>query len=176
MRDGLATHVAPPASAGARSAMVSRAVAFFALWLVLMQSFKAADLVMGVVATVAATWTSLFLLPPATGSIRFVSLLLLLPHLFWQSLYAGVDVSKRALARRPMLNTGFVACPLSFPPGMARNAFASITSLLPGTVPCGDLSTGLTYHCLDVTQQVVEQLHEEERRLQAALVAGQSHD
>lgn len=175
MRDGQAGIAGTPADASVRRAVVSRALAFFALWLMLMQSFKTPDLVMGGFATVAATWASLRLLPPATGSIRFASLLLLLPHLFWQSLYAGIDVSRRALARRPILNTGFVACPLSFPPGLARNTFASITSLLPGTVPCGDLGTGLTYHCLDVTQQVVEQLHEEERRLQAALVAGQSH-
>lgn len=165
-----------PAGASRRQALVWRAALFFALWLLLMQSFKAADLAVGLAATLAATWTSLRLLPPDSGSIRFARLLLLLPHLLWQSIVAGVDVSRRALARQPALNPGFVTCPLSFPPGMARNTFASITSLLPGTVPCGDLSNGLTYHCLDIADPVVEQLQEEERRLRTALQAGLSHE
>lgn len=178
MRDAhasVAAVVAMSASAPLWRIAVFRALGFLALWLVLMQSVKTGDLLMGLAATVAATWTSLRLLPPASGSIRFGSLLLLLPHLFWQSFYAGVDVARRALARRPELNPGFVNCPLNFPPGMARNTFASITSLLPGTVPCGEQSAGLTYHCLDVSDPVVEQLREEERLLQTALVAGQSH-
>ena len=58
---------------------------------------------------------------------------------------------------------------------MARNTFATITSLLPGTVACGEVNGVLTYHCLDITQPVLEQLCEEERRLLSALVAGESH-
>ena len=48
--------------------------------------------------------------------------------------------------------------------GHARNTFATITSLLPGTVPCGDgRADAIVYHCLDVGQPVVEQLADEER-------------
>ncbi len=165
-----------PSGTAARAALLLRAVGFFALWMLLMQSFKVADLLIGLLATVAATWTSLHMLPPDSGSIRFHRLLLLLPHLFWQSIIAGVDVARRALSPQPRLNPGFVDCPLSFPPGLARNTFASITSLLPGTVACGDLANGLTYHCLDVTDPVIDQLHEEESRLKAALQAGRSHE
>ena len=158
-----------------RRIAVIRGAGLFALWLVLMHSVKAADLAIGLGATVAATWVSLRLLPPATGSVRFGSLLMLLPHLFWESVRAGVDVARRALAPRPVLNPGFVSCPLSFPPGMARNTFATITSLLPGTVACGEVNGVLVYHCLDVTQPVAEQLWEEERRLSRALLAGESY-
>jgi multicomponent Na+:H+ antiporter subunit E len=155
--------------------MLARWMGFFVLWLVLIESLKVADLLVGLGASIAATWASLYLLPPATGNIRFTRLLLLLPHLFWESVRAGVDVAARALAPRPVLHPGFVSCPLDFPPGMARNTFASITSLLPGTVACGEVNDVLVYHCLDITQPVLEQLKEEERRLSCALLAGQSH-
>lgn len=159
-----------------RRIAVIRGVAFFALWLVLIQSVNAADLAVGLGATVAATWASLRLLPPATGGIRFGRLLMLLPHLFWQSVCAGVDIARRALAPEPVLHPGFVACPLNFPPGMARNTFASITSLLPGTVACDEVNGVLNYHCLDITQPVVDQLWEEERLLARALLVGEIHE
>jgi multicomponent Na+:H+ antiporter subunit E len=158
-----------------RHSALLRGVAFFALWLVLMQSLKVSDLVIGACATVAATWVSLRLLPPVTGCLRFGSLLLLLPHFLWQSVWAGVDVARRALAPRLSLQPGLVSCPLGFGPGLARNTFATITSLLPGTVSCDEVESVLVYHCLDTRQPVVEQLWEEERRLAKALVAGRSH-
>ena len=58
---------------------------------------------------------------------------------------------------------------------MPRNTFATITSLLPGSVPCGDNDGALVYHCLDVSQPAVQQLKEEERLFARALVAGDDH-
>jgi multicomponent Na+:H+ antiporter subunit E len=57
----------------------------------------------------------------------------------------------------------------SFPLGSARNAFAALTSLLPGTVPSGDEGSRLIYHCLDVDQPVVSQLAAEEAALRHAI-------
>jgi len=116
------------------------------------------------------------LLPPESGSLRFGVLLALMPHLLWESVLAGIDVARRALSPRVALNSGLVNCPLGFPPGLARNTFATITSLLPGTVPVGEGDELLVYHCLDVSQPVVEQLGVEERLLAEALVAGRRHD
>lgn len=158
-----------------RSAFL-RGLAFFGLWLVLIQSVKAGDVAFGACAAITATWVSLRLAPPASGCLRFTSLLLLLPHFLWQSVRAGVDVARRALSPRVDLHPGLVTCPLGFPPGQARNTFATITSLLPGTVPCDEAGGDLVYHCLDTTQPIVEQLWEEERRLRRALVAGRGHD
>ena len=171
---------APPVAdtaveSGMMPRVAARAGAFFVLWFVLMPSTKPADLVTGAIAAVAATWVSLRLLPPATGCLRFGALLALLPHFLWQSVLAGMDVARRALDPRLPLNPGFVTCPLDFPPGVARNTFATITSLLPGTVPCGDHSDGLVYHCLDVGQPVVEQLWAEQRHFARALVVGKGH-
>ena len=58
---------------------------------------------------------------------------------------------------------------VGFPVGSARNAFAALTSLLPGTVPSGDEGSRLVYHCLDVDQPVVSQLAAEEAALRHAI-------
>jgi multicomponent Na+:H+ antiporter subunit E len=152
-----------------------RALAFFALWMALMPSVKPGDLLMGAFATGCATWLSLRLLPPATGSLRFGALLALVPHFLWESVRGGIDVARRAFAPRMPLAPGFVQCPLDFPPGVARNTFATITSLMPGAVPAGEDEAALVYHCLDTAQPVVEQMWQEERLLARALVAGKRH-
>ena len=158
-----------------RRAGAARGAVFFMLWMVLMQSAKLPDVAVGAFTAVAATWVSLRLLPPAAGCVHFDTLLLLLPHFMWESVRAGIDVARRALAATPPLNPGFVNCPLDFPRGLARNTFATITSLLPGTVPSGEVNGTLVYHCLDTAQPVVEELWKEERLLSRALVAGRRH-
>jgi multicomponent Na+:H+ antiporter subunit E len=80
-----------------------------------------------------------------------------------------VDVARRALDPRLPLRPGFVAYPVRFAPGPTRNAFTTLTSLLPGTVPTGDDGGQLVYHCLDVDQPVVSQLAAEEAALSRAL-------
>ena len=141
-----------------RRAALARGAAFFALWIVLMQSAKPGDVAIGAFATIAATWVSLRLLPPMAGCLHFGALLALMPHFLWESVRAGIDVARRAFAPSLPLRPGFVNCPLGFPPGLARNTFATITSLLPGSVPADEESGVLVYHCLDTAQPVVEQL------------------
>ena len=167
------TSTASPGSL--RATALWRGAAFFLLWMLLMQSLKPSDLMVGLLACVAACWVSLRLLPPSCGCLQFGQLLVLLPHFVWESVLAGVDVARRALHPRMPLSPGFVTCQLSFPPGFARNTFATITSLLPGSVPAGEAEGALVYHCLDDTSPVVEQLWKEERLLARALVAGRHH-
>jgi len=157
------------------STAVWRGTAFFLLWMLLMQSLKRADLAVGVLASVGATSVSLRLLPPSSGGLRFGRLLALLPHFAWESVLAGVDVARRALHPGMPLRPGFVSCPLGFPPGFARNTFATITSLLPGSVAAGEVEGEIVYHCLDTTAPVVEQIWKEERLLARALIAGRHH-
>lgn len=172
----------PPTSAPAengthawRRAVVARGLAFAALWVILMPSAKPGDVAMGALAALCATGASLRLLPPAAGRVRIAAVLRLVPHLLWGSIVAGIDVARRAFARHPRLATGFVDYPVSLPPGQARNTFASITSLLPGSVPVSDREDAIVYHALDTTQPVVEALRAEELRLAQALVAGERH-
>ena len=165
---------AAPLWSKARAGTV-RALLFFALWLVIDQSAKPANLLFGIAAAAGATWASLWLLPPDTGRVRLLTLLRLLPRFLWQSLRAGVDVARRAFSPNLPLNTGFVDYPTALPRGSARNAFELISSLLPGSVPTGETEAVIEYHCLDVGQPVVEQLAVEERAHAPALVVGRRH-
>jgi multicomponent Na+:H+ antiporter subunit E len=150
--------------------MVSRAACFLALWIVLMPSAKPVDLLLGALATTLATWASLRLLEPSAGHLRFGALLALAPHFLWQSVLAGLDVARRAFDPRMPLAPGFVEYPVELPSGLTRNTFAAITSLLPGSVPCGETRDTLVYHCLDRRLPNVEQLKREERLFARALV------
>ena len=157
---------------GTRRALAVRALLYFAVWIVVDQSAKPANLVVGLLASAAATWASLKLLPPASGRVRLGLLLLLLPRFLWQSLVAGIDVARRAFAPRLRLQPGFVDYPVELPRGSARNAFELIASLMPGSVASGGTSGTITFHCLDTGQPVVEQLAAEERAYARALQPG----
>jgi multicomponent Na+:H+ antiporter subunit E len=160
--------VPDPAAGGSVRRAAWRAAAFLGLWLVL-SGADPGDLPAGIVATVAATWTSLQLLPPGRSRSSLAALAGLALRFARQSVVAGVDVAWRALDPRLPLRPGFVAYPVRFPPGTARNTFTTLTSLLPGTVPAGDERGQLVYHCLDVDQPVVSQLAAEEAALARAL-------
>jgi len=153
----------------------TRGLLLFALWMVLMQSAMPLDLVVGAFAAIGATWASLYLLPPAAGRVRFLALVALLPRFAWQSLLAGIDVARRAFAPGLPLATGFVDYRTGFPRGQARNNFATITSLMPGSLPAGEGPDTIEFHCLDTGQPVVEQMAEEERRLAKAFLPGDQH-
>jgi multicomponent Na+:H+ antiporter subunit E len=165
----------PSVVPGLRSAALARLTGFFLLWLLLMPSAKPADLIFGATAALAATALSLRLYEPLSGRLHLAAFIGLLPHFIWQSILAGIDVAGRTFAPELRLNPGFVACPLDFPEGLARNTFATVTSLMPGTMPCGEDNGVLIYHCLDITQPVVEQLWAEEALLERAITAGRKH-
>ncbi len=149
-----------------------RGAMFMLLWLVLLPSAKWYDLAVGFVAALCATLASLALLPPATGRVRLGALALAIPRFLWQSVVAGIDVAWRALSPSMPLRTGFVDYRTAFPRGMARNHFATITSLMPGTLPCGETAGSIEFHCLDTATPVVESLAAEERRFAPALLPG----
>ncbi|MGA9010351.1 MAG: Na+/H+ antiporter subunit E [Xanthobacteraceae bacterium] len=145
----------------ARDAL-ARAASFFGFWLILFGS-NPADLLVGALAAIVATWTSLHLLPPRQWSLRPVALSRLLFRFFPQSIAAGIDVARLALDPRMPLRPGFVVYQSRLPAGPTRSAFCTMVSLLPGTLPSGsDDDSGLVIHCLDIGQSVVEQLAMEE--------------
>jgi multicomponent Na+:H+ antiporter subunit E len=141
---------------------ISRAAGFFGFWLVLTDA-GSADLAAGAVATVAATWASLRLMPAEQRQLHPIKLAKFVLHFLRQSIGAGTDVALRALDPRLPLRPGFVVYRTNLPPGTKRDAFCAIMSLLPGTLPCGPAEGGgIAVHCLDVTQPVLEQLSAEE--------------
>jgi multicomponent Na+:H+ antiporter subunit E len=157
----------------ARAALV-RGAGFLSLWVVLI-GFTPTDLAAGVLAAAAATCTSLRLLPPWPHRVRLTAVLLLIPRFLWKSVVAGWDVARRALDPRLPLRTGFVGYPARFRSPLARNAFASYTSLLPGTLPVQDDGETLLYHCLDIEQPVAAELAREETVLTQAFDGDADH-
>jgi multicomponent Na+:H+ antiporter subunit E len=153
---------------GWRSSAAWRAAWFICLWLVLAGA-DPGDIPAATAAVAAATWASLRLLEPNASrrSPRAIFQLVLL--FLYHSIVAGADVARRALDPRLPLRPGFVAYPTGLSPGMRRNVFTTLTSLLPGTVPTGEEDGQLVYHCLDVEQPVVTELAAEEAALVRAL-------
>jgi len=149
-------------------ATIGRAVWFLIFWLALAGA-DPADLVAAAASVFLATSMSMILLPPGGSRRSPVAITRLALRFLSQSVIGGVDVARRALDPRLPLRPGFVTYPVRFPPGMERNTFTSLTSLLPGTVPAGEDKAGLVYHCLDVDQPVVAQLTAEEEALLGTL-------
>jgi multicomponent Na+:H+ antiporter subunit E len=158
------------ATNGPTRTAVARGAGFFLLWIVLI-GVAPADLAAGIVPAAAAAWVSLRLAPPGAGRVRFSALPGFTLRFLWQSVIAGWDVARRAFDPRLPLQPGFVRFPARLPRGQARNAFASYTSLLPGTVPAEDDGESLLYHCLDVRQPVAAQLAAEEAAFARAFAA-----
>ncbi|MCK1281694.1 Na+/H+ antiporter subunit E [Bradyrhizobium sp. 61] len=145
-----------------------RATFFLCLWLVLAGA-NPTDIPAAAAAIAAATWTSLHLLEPSRSRRSIPAMVRLALLFLYQSVVAGVDVARRALDPRLPLRPGFVFYPTGLSRGMQRNVFTTLTSLLPGTVPTGEESGQLVYHCLDVEQPVVAELAAEEAALVRAL-------
>jgi len=148
---------------------MTRWLLFALLWLVLMPSLLWYDLLVGLFVVLAATWVSLQLLPPVQGSIGLLALMMLMPRFVWQSVVAGWEVAWRAFHPKMPLAPGFITYPTALEPGLARNTFATLTSLLPGSLPCEHTQDGIVYHVLDIHQAHVEQLAKEEQRLAGVL-------
>lgn len=144
------------------SGIPGRAVFFFAFW-ILIAGIKPLDLAAGLVTALIAAAVSVRLLPPGPWRIRPGALGMLALRFLRQSVVAGFDVARRALDPRLPLRPGFVIYRPQSPDGPVRDAFCTMTSLLPGTLPAGsDGNAGVLVHCLDVDQPVAEQLAAEE--------------
>lgn len=160
------THSDRPAAAAA----VARGAGFLFLWVILL-GWQPADLAAGLAAAALASWASLRLLPPAAGRPSPAGFVSLAVRFLRQSVIAGWDVARRAFDPGLPIRPGFVRYPARLRPGAARDAFASMTSLLPGTVPVGEESGALVYHCLDLDEPVAAQLAADEAAFARALGA-----
>lgn len=154
--------------------LLLRTAGYLLLWLVLVGGTE--NLLFGVATAVVAAALSLHLLPRRELRLRPVKLLAITLHFLWQSVRAGIDVAWRAFHPRLPLAPGIVTYRPKLPPGTARTLFTSYTSLLPGTVPCGDEDGTVVYHCLDMTQPNADLLAVEEEWLRGALLVRAERD
>src|SRR5262245_5045723 len=113
------------AAPGTLRPAAARAFEFAVLWLIL-PGGNPADLGAGAVATLAATWVSLRLLPPGMSRVRPTALARFALRFLHQSVVAGVDVARRALDPGLPLHPGFVVYPVGLPPGPARNTLTAL--------------------------------------------------
>jgi multicomponent Na+:H+ antiporter subunit E len=147
-------------------AALPRLAAFFGLWLVLSDGAWA-GLPFGVFAAAAACRASLALLPPGPGPgpgpAAWPGLFLLVCR---QAVLGGADIAWRAFQARLNLQPGMVAYAPALPPGPARDAFATLASLAPGSLPTGlDAAGRMQVHALDTAQDVAADLAAIEARL-----------
>ncbi|HVN36193.1 MAG TPA: Na+/H+ antiporter subunit E [Casimicrobiaceae bacterium] len=147
-----------------------RLVVAFLAWLALDRSIAVVDLALGLATAAAASSASVRLLPRGAAGIGVLALLAYLPHFLLYSLRGGLDVARRALALDMRLLPGFVDVQTLMPRGFARHTFTTITSLMPGSLPCADSPSSLRYHCLDTAQPVGQQIEAEEHALRGALL------
>lgn len=107
------------------------------------------------IAVLAATVTSLALLPPTTARLRPLTLFRLAGRFARQSLLGGLDVGWRALHPRMPMQPGLRHYRSRLQPGTARNVLRALASAVPGVLPCGETGTGgLIVHCLDDAEEV----------------------
>src|SRR5262245_20782129 len=116
---------------------VARAAGFLCLWLVL-SGANLGDIPAAAVAIPATTWMSLRLLEPSSSRRSLPAIVRLVFLFLYHSVVAGADVARRAFDPRLPLRPGFVLYPTRLSPGIRRNVFTTLTSLLPGTVPAGE--------------------------------------
>jgi multicomponent Na+:H+ antiporter subunit E len=139
-----------------------RAALFLAFWLMI-AGYDAADLPVGVITALAATWASLKLIPATAVRLRFLPLVRFVLHFLRQSAVSGVEVAALVFNPKMPLRPGFITFPCRLRTAGARSAFCAISSLLPGTLPTGsDEAGGLVIHCLDVDKPVAAGLAVEE--------------
>ncbi|WGD31016.1 Na+/H+ antiporter subunit E [Ancylobacter sp. WKF20] len=140
-----------------------RALGFFALWLVL-QGGGLAGAAVGALTAAAAAWLSLRLLPPDGRRVAVGARVRLALRFPGQSVLAGLDVARRALAPSLPLQPGLVACRSRLLSGTGRDAFHAYLSLQPGTLPVGmrDEAT-LLVHALDTSYPVAAAVSAAER-------------
>ena len=148
------------------SSAITRWIGFLVFWMLLASPDwagpaidSAVAMAVGVLAAAAATWTSLRLLPPMPGRLRFGALARLALLLLWQSVVSSVVVLLQAFSPRPSITPGFLVYPARLAPGTARATFGALTAMVPGTAPVGTDGDGaMVYHCLDLSQPVEDDL------------------
>jgi multicomponent Na+:H+ antiporter subunit E len=143
-----------------------RALGFVALWWILAEG-RVDGWLLGGVAVVAATWTSITLAPPGKLRIRLAGLIGFLRFFLWNSLRGGMQVAGIALSGRTALRPGIIELRVTLPPGGARILLVNVLGLMPGTLGVDLDDANLRLHVLDDSQPVVA----ETRALEATIAA-----
>ncbi|TRW50236.1 cation transporter [Aliidiomarina halalkaliphila] len=122
---------------------------------------------LGVPVALFCAWLALKLQPERPkNTIRLSAIPLFFGHFCYRSLLAGVDVAWRTLHPSLQLNPGFIDYSLDLPEGKPRIFFATVVSLLPGTLATELTDTGIRLHVLDTNSDVAKDCDRTVRVLQ----------
>jgi multicomponent Na+:H+ antiporter subunit E len=170
------SQTAAPNPIGAGLAGWVRGAMFLLFWLVLTGA-NPKDLPPGLAASAVAAWISLRLMPVMPVRIKPLRLPAFCVRFIKQSVSAGIDIARRVFDPALPLHPGVVACRLAKPARADRQAFCTLLSLQPGTLPLGYGDDGsLLLHCLDATQPVAQQVALEENQWEFTFGRSAGHD
>lgn len=127
---------------------LSRFALFSLLWYALAGPDKTSWII-GIPAVAAATALNRILAPSSSLHISPGGVLRFIPFFLRQSFLGGIDVMRRALSFRQLLNPGLVSYTTHLPEGSARIFFVNTISLLPGTLSAELHGNRVTIHTLD---------------------------
>jgi len=141
------------------TSLIVRPAIFILLWM-LLSGNAWHDWPLIVVTLIAAVVASFALSPGTKRRPRLRPLIVFSLFFLKESFAGGIDVARRALARRPRLDPSIMDHPLHLESEEARVFFAGIVNLLPGTasVRLGDSS--LRIHVLDQSLPIRIKLRE----------------
>ncbi|MEA3302987.1 MAG: Na+/H+ antiporter subunit E [Pseudomonadota bacterium] len=132
-----------------------RVLVFALLWWILTQGAINSWLV-GAPVVLLAALASVWLLPAIpwslSGVVRFI------PFFLWRSLYAGIDVARRALHPKLPISPGLFDYRWRLPPGLPRVFMANTVSLLPGTLSAELGEEYLRVHVIDQSGDFIPEL------------------
>jgi len=154
--------------------LAGRTIGFFLIWLALIGT-AAKDMPFGLLAAAAATWASDRLWPP-DSKLSATGLLLFLLRFLAQSVIAGLDIARRAMAPRIRMKPGLVDYRATIPAGLAQGALCAVMSLQPGKLPVSCRAGGeMRVHCLDADAPVTAELAADEAAFLRVLQGGRDH-
>ena len=143
---------------------LTRLVLFALVWLVLVGT-DLQSWIIGVPAVVAATVAAGRLSRLVGTDPRPLALIAFVPFFVWESILGGIDVARRVLGPRVLIDPALVTYRPRLTDAAARVAFLDTISLLPGTLSA-DFRDGIAYvHALDGSDAVVAGLERLEARI-----------
>jgi multicomponent Na+:H+ antiporter subunit E len=148
-----------------RSALIRAAIIAFLWWAITEGDPEAWGF--GVVAVGAATLASLALLPPAGLRWSFAGLVRFVAFFSVQTVMGSLDVSRRVFDPRLPIDPAFLEYQFRLSGEPPRVLFASVLSLLPGTISVDLRPDGMTVHVIDSRLPVLTTLQEMEERIAA---------
>lgn len=154
---------------------IVRFILLLLVWVILIGT-SPVDLVIGVLAAAFAAHASRKLVPGSAARPSPAALLSFLGYFLRQSILAGVDIARRAFDPAMPLRPGVTRFRPSLPEGVPRSLFATVSSMVPGTLPCGPAGGGaILVHCLDTEAPVASQMKDDEAHFARAIGSARHH-